>query len=361
MKICLDNIIFSLQHVGGVSVVWYELLKRVLNDPELDAAFIDEPNRNLLRNELKIPLERIIKNPLNQYPLSVQRYLNPNPIHGNGIFHSSYYRTVNNPKIVNITTVHDFTYEFFRKGIPKIIHHWQKRNAICKSKKIICVSQNTKEDLLKFFPEIKESQISVIYNGVNEGFHPLNHEADSLMIKSVSFPYGRYALYIGDRKALYKNFRIAVLACEMADIPLVMVGGGPFTKIERTFLGNHLRSGYFKKFESLSNQELNVVYNHALCLLYPSLYEGFGLPIIEAQKAGCPVICSNGSSIPEVAGKGALIIEKITEGCISDLLKHIRENSSQTNTLRNEGFANADRFSWDQCYQQTKQVYKKIY
>lgn len=361
MKICLDNIIFSLQKAGGISVVWYELLKRLLNDPEIDAVFIDESNRNLLRNKLIIPLESLVKNPLGQYPIFIQRYLNPHAIQAEGIFHSSYYRTVEHSKMVNVTTVHDFTYEYFRKGFPKIVHQVQKRNAILNSKKIICVSQNTKKDLLHFYSKINDNQISVIYNGVGETYRPIDLKDDTLLSQLVSIPSRHYVLYVGNRIAAYKNFDLAVLACSITDIPLIVIGGGPFTKREKAFINKYLKAGHVEKLDNLSNEELNIVYNHALCLLYPSLYEGFGLPILEAQKAGCPVICSNGSSIPEIAGGSALMIEKSTYGNIAELLKQISHNPNLVSKLRILGFANADRFSWEKCYQQTKQVYKEVY
>ena len=136
MDLIFDNIIFSLQKAGGISVVWTELLKRVLKDPSLNACFIEEPNHNIFRKSLEISENLILKNPPSLFPLTLRRYLNPQ-INKEGIFHSSYYRTVTNHNVINITTVHDFTYEYFRSGIPKLIHSNQKGNAIQNSKKII--------------------------------------------------------------------------------------------------------------------------------------------------------------------------------------------------------------------------------
>lgn len=361
MNIIFDNIIFSLQKVGGISVVWAELIKHILNDEEFDTKFIDFPNKNIFAQKLSIPQTKILNYLPQRYPLFVQRYLNPINFQGKGIFHSSYYRIANNPDIVNITTVHDFTYEYFRKGLPRIIHHLQKSEAIRKSKKIICVSQNTKDDLMKFFPEIKEEHISIIYNGVDNNYQPIRQKEETQLKQLVPFSSGEYVLYVGDRKCLYKNFSLAVKACKIADLPLVIVGGGLLMKNEYHLLKETIGINKFKLLSDISNQQLNVIYNHALCLLYPSRHEGYGIPIVEAQRAGCPIISTNYSSIPEVAGKGAILLNELTEFHFADILIQIKRNPTLVAEIKEEGLKNSQRFSWDKCYQQTKQVYKDVY
>ena len=88
------------------------------------------------------------------------------------IFHSSYFRISSNPNAINITTVHDFTYEYFYHGLHKWIHCWQKYYAIRKSKYVVCISENTKKDLLNFLPDVDEKKIHVIYNGVSDDYYP---------------------------------------------------------------------------------------------------------------------------------------------------------------------------------------------
>tara|TARA_B110000114_G_C15061007_1_gene385376 strand:+ start:760 stop:1323 length:564 start_codon:yes stop_codon:yes gene_type:complete len=164
MRLILDNIIFNLQNSGGISVVWYELVSRLLKEGNIDSTFLDDSNTNVFRKNLNIPSSQIL-NHLSILPMSILRYLNVNLDSDESIFHSSYYRVSNSPKIKNITTVHDFTYELFKKGVPKRIHTLQKTHALNKSDGIICVSENTKADLLSFHPKIKESKIKVIHNG----------------------------------------------------------------------------------------------------------------------------------------------------------------------------------------------------
>jgi len=104
-----------------------------------------------------------------------------------------------------------------------------------------------------------------------------------------------------------------------------------------------------------------LLYNHAFCLLYPSVSEGFGIPLIEAQRAGCLVISTNCTSIPEVAGKGAILLKEVTGQKIADMFDLLKKDPTIVNNLREEGFKNSKRFSWDTCYQQTRQLYKEVY
>jgi mannosyltransferase len=361
MNITFDNIIFALQKYGGISVVWHELLKRVLLDSDFNASFIDFPNQNMLRHQLDIPMNNILKNNLLKFPLNIQRYINPKIPSEKGIFHSSYFRIVNDRNIINITTVHDFIYEYFFNGLAKRIHHHQKSNAIKHSKNVICVSENTKDDLLKFYPQIKEEQVKVVYNGVSEDYYPLLEKEINSMNKFIPFYSKEYILYVGNRRSAYKNFRMLVEACQIVKIPLVIVGGGELSKYEESILEVKLGANQYIQLDGITNAQLNQLYNHAAFLVYPSLYEGFGIPIIEAQKAGCPVICSNKSSISEIAGKGAFVINKISALKIAEILNQNKSRSGMTTSIINQGFINAQLFSWDKCYQQTKQVYLEAY
>ena len=155
MNVLLDNIIFSLQRVGGVSLVWSEHLKRIIEDRDLNLKCIEYDHKNFFRDEITNDFENIIKERFKR-PLFIERYINPKPINFKGLFHSSYYRFVKDKKVCNVTTVHEFTYEYFRKGIPKLIHSYQKMNAINNSEKILCISEYTKSDLLRFNPKINE-------------------------------------------------------------------------------------------------------------------------------------------------------------------------------------------------------------
>lgn len=360
MNILLDNIIFSLQKAGGASVVWQQHLERLLVDKDFYCELLEYDNAgfNFFRQQLEINKDLI--NLKSSQFLKIKRYLNFNSeTTDKHLFHSSHYRVERGKNVINVTTVHDFTYEHFIKGITQKVHSWQKNFAINHSDGIICVSESTKKDLLRFLPHVNENRIRVIYNGVDPGFGPLND--GYAFDKGHRFEDYSYVLYVGDRRTLYKNFDMALDACALLNMRLLMVGGGELTEEEINKLNSKLGKGNFESLLGVSVENLNIYYNKAFCLLYPSLYEGFGIPVIEAQRAGCPVIAINSSSIPEVIGNSYLALENPTPQKIADKIKEL----SFENNLRKEaielGFEKCKKFSWQNTYNETKEFYKELY
>lgn len=262
------------------------------------------------------------------------------------IFHSSYYRYCKNKNAINITTVHDFIYEYFRHDIKANAHKIQKKNTIINSQGVICNSLNTKNDLLKFCPAYK-GIIKVIYLGLSDDYMNLNASRKNKVI------------FIGGRSG-YKNFQYALeLMKNLSELKLQIIGGGILTDKEIDLIQSTISNRY-EYFPSLTNKELNIKYNEARFLLYPSLYEGFGIPVVEAQAAGCPVVCCRVSSLPEVAGDAALYISGKD---IEDDINAIRmlDDPKISNNLIKRGFENCKRFSWKKCAEETYDFYKEIY
>ena len=307
MKVVFDNIIYNLQRYGGISVVWNELLSRARADRDLQVTELD------YRQSLS--------------PRFMERYRVPAyKADTPAIFHSSYFRILPQEGVYNVTTVHDLTYHFYRHGLAKAVHLWEERRALQHSEAVICVSENTKRDLLRFYPWVKEEKIQVVYNGVSYVFHPIS----SVQKKG-------YLLFVGNSQADYKRYDVAQEVARLTGIELVTAAG-------------------------VSLEQLNTMYNEALCLLYPSDYEGFGIPVIEAQRAGCPVIAQNHSSIPEVIGEKGLMVQHDTpQRMAAEMADIVRQLQSRpTQAIIEAGFENARRFSWDKTYQQVKQVYENI-
>lgn len=357
MKIIYDNIIFNLQKSGGISVLWKELIVRLLNNKLINLHFLEytELNKNIFRKQLEIEKNISIK----KY-FFLNRFFEVNIVSKDKcIFHSSYYRTAKGNNVINITTVHDFTYEYFFKGFAKKLHTWQKRKAIIKSDGIICVSESTKRDLIRFIPQIDLNKVRVIYNGVNDKFKIIEI-SDSFKNKH-TFPDFEYAIYIGDRKAKYKNFDLAIKACYIQRMKLLVIGGGVFTKKEVYKLNYLLGKSNYQLLLDVSIDDLNQYYNRAYCLIYPSLYEGFGIPIVEAQKAGCPVIATNSSSIPEVIGDLSFAIDNPTPEKIAKKMQLLEIGSDlRINTIQ-LGKTKAKYFNWDKTYFETIEFYNELY
>jgi len=351
MKILFDNIIFARQKCGGISVVWYELIRRFIRD-EYDMHFIDfQPNNNILRNKLEIP-DRLLSITNSKYR-KIYKYL---PVrHRCGeqfIFHSSYYRVCMNKHAINVTTVHDFTNELFQKGLGALKDRWIKHHAIRHSDYIICISENTKKDFQKFFPSFPEERIRVIYNGVSDKYHPIDGQQEPIC----PLPPHSFLLFVGERFG-YKNFNLVVETLQRYEADLVIVGN-ELSAIEteslKTIKGTYYYAG------RVGNSTLNRYYNQALALIYPSSYEGFGLPVIEAQRAGCPVIAYNASSIPEVIGDTPLLMKELTPVELISKIEMLSREDILQETIK-KGKRNAERFDWEKTYEQTSSFYTSIF
>lgn len=353
IRVILDNIIFSLQKSGGISVVWSEMLKRLqFNNMNFECIEYDSIS-NINRRQLNLNFESIQVRKAKF--LSFARYLSPKIIKNEKfIFHSSYYRICNNPKAINITTVHDFTYEYYYTGLERKIHLWQKYRAISKSDYVICISENTKHDLLKFLPEVDSAKIRVIYNGVSDDYF-LIKEGGTLKLP---FDLETYVLFVGSREK-YKNFELTVKSVAYNKLKLVIVGAPLHTK-ELQFLQNELGKSNFVEMGRVSNEKLNYLYNGAIALLYPSEYEGFGIPILEAQKAGCPVIAYNASSIPEVIGDTPLLLDTLSVESVTKCFDTLKVKE-QREKIVCKGSENVKRFTWDKMYQQVIELYKEAW
>jgi mannosyltransferase len=355
-KVVYDNIAFSLQKSGGVSGVWRELISRIRDRQEFDCSFLeyDHAKENINRKDFSIPDDAFLKT--KKIPLTLERFLNPGLVYSDQfIFHSSYYRTCRSENAKNVTTVHDFIHERFRSGIPLYINHLQKKKALLRSDAIICVSESTKKDLLHYFPSIKKEKILVVYNGVDDNvFKKLEFKKPDDLLS-----LGNYVVYVGKRGQAYKNFDSLVNALkDHPDLNLALVGGGNPTISELEHLNKEL-DGRVKYLANVDNHKLNILYNFSFSLVYPSLYEGFGMPVIEAQSAGCPVIATNCSSIPEIALDSAMLTDNGSAAELSHALELLKDSAVRTAYI-NKGLTNAKRFSWDKMANEVANIYKAI-
>ncbi len=313
-KALLDNIIFDLQEIGGISNYWFNLLKIFKNINNIYYFENNHKNKNYYRSLIDLPNNQCIKDK-SIFPIKIKRYLPINNIdkyYDFDVFHSSYYRYAN-WGIKNVTTVHDFMYEKFlsKFNCKRLIHSIQKSLALKNSDYIIGVSKNTLDDMIEYFPELKGKKKQVIWHGISDDFYLLHKEKNFITIQNQKLYDNSYYFYFGNRSG-YKNFNLLLeayygLLKRSNNLPkLVVASGGDFTKIEKKLIDEMNIDQVVIKLDKLSQEELNYLYNYCTGFIYPSLYEGFGMPILEAMKAGAPVACSNTSSLPEVAGEAAI-------------------------------------------------------
>jgi len=276
------------------------------------------------------------------------------------VFHSSYYRYAKGD-IKNVTTVHDFMYEKYlcKYNFKRIIHSSQKYLALKHSDYIIGVSKNTLDDMIKYFPEFK-----VIYHGINNDFYPVEKKNDFTIIQNQKLYDNSYFFYFGNRRG-YKNFGLLIQAYSNLlknnkDIPaLVIAGGGDFDKEELKLLMEKEVLSNIIKLKKIDNNELNLLYNYCSGLIYPSLYEGFGMPVLEAMKAGSPVICSNFSSLPEVAGEAAIFINPDNISELESALYYLLDDDTRKELIK-LGLKQSRKFSWEKTYKDTLEVYNSL-
>lgn len=344
MRVQIDGIIYSLQRHGGITVYFNELLKRMRADAVGDF-------RVMLYEGSAANVEFLPAGYETRPMRLAERYRRCQVPTQADLFHSSYYRLPDR-RVPVVTTVHDFIYERFASGPRKWLHSWQKLAAIRESRAVICISENTRRDLLQFLPDIRPERLHVIHNGVSSAFHPL----DSVpMNTGIVRPY---VLFVGARSG-YKNFIPLVQAMAgLRDLDLVCIGGGALAPQESELVKRQLGERFVHHM-GVSDAKLNQFYNGAFCLAYPSAYEGFGIPVLEAMRAGCPVVAMNSSSIPEVAGNAAQLLPEGSPEALQAAINRL-DQSGQREHFRQLGLQQATLFSWDRTFAETCKVYEEV-
>lgn len=330
---------------------WQELLKRVLRD-NLPCEMHAYPGRT----QSAVPL--FDQQPEIQHSISAKLALFTAFKHSSKqpyIYHSSYYRTTNDPTSRRILTVHDLILEKLNPTSFKFIKQIPKKRAIEHADILICVSENTKKDLIEYY-KIAPERVQVIYNGASEQFRPTN--SIDLSLFPWFNPNKKYLLYIGLR-SFYKRFDwFAQLINTLdTDTEAIIIGGGPMSPKEY---------GLFDRkphvLEYVDTAILNQIYNIATALVYPSTYEGFGIPLVEASRANCPILCFKNSCIPEIVGDyHPLFVDNDTysleHACL--LLEQLDDDSFRKKVIDSQLLA-TQAFTWENTYLKTRKVYECV-
>ncbi|AKB75698.1 mannosyltransferase [Methanosarcina lacustris Z-7289] len=376
MKILYDHTVFQFQRYGGISRYFYELITRLSTKEDVDISLFQGFNINeyaLSENRQNFDsywgYKWEYKKPAAKYMALI--FAMPNKIIFNNymrssdvnIYHPTYYRTdldkYNRSAIV--LTVHDMIHELYPdQFIDSRFVIKAKKKSINTADQIICVSENTKKDLMSIY-DVPENKIKVIYHGNSLLKSDEYLKCDDLKkVYSITKPF---LLYVGERKRRYKNFSMLLetYTTMLSDrFDLVCFGGGDFDHNELNTIKNIKCSG---KVIHLSGSDhlLSSLYKNAFCFIYPSLYEGFGIPLLEAMGLGCPVIASNTSSIPEVADKAALFFDPYSKDSLINAIDLLESNRSEREKLVNLGFQQEKKFSWDKTAHETFKVYRSAY
>ena len=330
IKIFYDDVIFSLQKSGGISTYW----KNMTTNSEITNAF------TVIRDGGDTRYANLVARQWQKY----KRVEVPEDF--DGIFHSSYYR-IPKRSVRTVVTVHDFIYQFFSSGLPKKLNMNHIIRAIKDASAVICVSSATKTDLINMMPGFDESKVHVIHHGVD-------HELFSAGSTCSTNSRNDMALFVGARQG-YKNFSTAVLSLSNLSSVRLGIVGSALTQNEVKLLKDSRVS--FVEYGHVSNQELADLYRTAGCLIYPSLYEGFGIPIIEAMSSGLPVVISDNAATTEAAGGFA------HGGRGQEVDSYVAAISAAFNMAAVDRAAAADyakKFTWTAAANATINVYRSL-
>jgi glycosyltransferase involved in cell wall biosynthesis len=260
-----------------------------------------------------------------------------------------------------VLTVHDLVRSCFGFGKETIIERiLLKVDVRCmrKASRIIAVSYNTRNDLIKYL-KIPEDRIDVIYNGVDHTiFKPYN----------IKLHHRPYILYVGSerpRKNLSRLFEaFSKLKSEFPQLKLVKVGTCGRFKKYRTDIEAKLNSLGITQdvifVDHTPEIDLARYYSSAALLAYPSLYEGFGLPPLEAMACGCPVVTSNTSSLPEVVGDAGIMVNPYDTDSLAEAMRRVLTNQKLRENMIRKGLEQSKKFSWEETARQTLEVYNKV-
>lgn len=211
---------------------------------------------------------------------------------------------------------------------------------------------------------IRPETIRVIKEGVEDSFRVIKDRKllDAVKLKyGLSAPFFFYSGSLSPRKNMLRVIQAFYAVKDRIPHNLYYTGGYSWRDNDvLKYIEDHGLDGRVIKLGFLSEEELVAMYNLADCYLYPSLYEGFGLPILEAQACGCPVITSTAASCPEVAGDSALIVEPHDVGAISEAMIEISRNKKLRTAVVKKGFANCRRFSWEECARELAGMFEKV-
>ncbi len=357
MRLALDEQIFAIQAFGGISRMHTEITRQFVTRPELDVSVLplsasiinryvlDDP---VLSEALDVKRARNAWTALGRYFAQVKAHPKADIINSTFYLPHGLAPTRGAKRFV---TVHDMIPEFLPKTRRRLDLLTLKERYVRKADHIICVSHSTKSDLIRMYPDI-QAPISVVHLGVDPLFTPYSEPLQDLPKD--------YLLYVGNR-GQYKDAQVlfsafAEIYADFPELHLVCIGGGAFTK-EETARFAELGIADRVRQDVLSDQRMSAAYAHSRAFVFPSRYEGFGLPALESMASGAPTILANSTSLPEVGGDGAIYFEVGDPRDLSEKLRFVLSDADQRGALVARGIARAAEFTWFRSAQETAAVY----
>ena len=361
MRVLYDGCIYLMQAAGGVNRYFANLIARLPADVTPYMTTCETRNINYPTHpNLKVYNYRRFRPAGVSYRLEKLFFDYVGASRRYDLAHPTYYtlltrRAVAEYRCPVVITVWDMIHELFPAELdPNGTNIEAKRKAILAAQAVICISENTKRDLLERYP-IPEERVSVTH---------LASEIDASMSHGPEpVPSEAFFLYVGLRYG-YKNFGGLLSAFAKARssglAAALCVVGAPFSDEEQKQIASLGVIEAIEHYKLVSDAHLAKLYRSSLAFVYPSFYEGFGIPPLEAMACGTPVIASNRSSIPEVVGDAGLLFDPESSEDLADILIMIANDPSQRERLIARGSERVKAFSWDKTVAKTLEIYRAV-
>ena len=326
----------------------YVLFKTTQNQPESPISFIDRRNVRIIYTPKALQKWRSRRERIDLY-------------------HGTNFRLRGRGCRGNVVTIHDLAFKryprFLKKKFGQFLSFLKTKRDVNRADRVIAVSQHTAKDIVDIF-KINPQKIKVVYHGVEPHFRPdVSLESICTVKKKYRILPGSYILWVGTiepRKNLQVLIKIYGQLKDIHEKYSLVLGGGWGWKYEDILplvqsLGERVRiTGY------LPREDLYPLYSGATLFVYPSLYEGFGMPLLEAMASGVPVVASRASSIPEVVGDAAIFFDPLNISDIGEAMLRVLQDSSMRLSLREKGIQRAKQFTWERAARQTLEIYAEI-
>ena len=365
MNVVFDPQVFSFQEHGGISRYYCELLKQFSQRDEIEPTLIIKYSNNRYLRDLDfIHVRHFFPSHRFKGRNEIIKFLNRMYVRSKfhtlrvpHVFHPTYY----DPYFLNllgdipfVLTIYDMSHELYPRLFSKFDFTAEnKKKVSAKATRIIAISEHTKKDIISLL-NVPASKIDVI---------PLATTLSAAGTAKTDIPLpDKYFLYVGKRNT-YKNFfflleAMHALSQTTLHCSLVCAGGGTFTSLERKEIERLRLTDKIIQMDT-DDTVLAYLYTRAQAFVFPSLYEGFGIPILEAFACGCPVLLSKRSCLPEVGGDDARYFDPASVSNLVEILTEVLEDSSLANDMRTDGLNRLKLFSWDNTALKTIETYKK--